>query len=137
MYYSQQNFSPRLPRFEDGDVFEWCNFHQEQPHTPIGFTRTEKEPPYVEKAKELLFRHCNLINCDLPADATVEGHSLNIHVAPPPPPDPKDVAIQAQAVAEVLPTFKGQDDTLDKAKTAAIEKRIAELKAVKPVKEAV
>jgi hypothetical protein len=71
MIYDRRNFSglDRLPDFQDGDVFTWCNFSQAEPHTSIG-----------GKATGLLFEHCNLNNCDVPADAVVKD-SLVVHRA--------------------------------------------------------
>jgi len=47
-----------LPSSENGQIFENCNFHQKAPHTAI-----------FSGVTGLIFRDCNLINCDLPADA--------------------------------------------------------------------
>jgi len=51
-----------LPQVENGHVFEFTNFSQKFPHTPI-FTGVTG----------LVFRNCNLVNCDIPPDATVES----------------------------------------------------------------
>jgi hypothetical protein len=56
-----------VPTFEDGDVIEGCNLSQPEAHTSLG------------SAKGLIFRDCNLCNCDVPEDATVEN-CLTIHV---------------------------------------------------------
>lgn len=53
----------------DGTVFEMCNFTQAVPHTSIFVGRTG-----------LKFVKCNLMNCDLPPDAIVEG-GLHCHVS--------------------------------------------------------
>lgn len=56
-----------LPTANNGDTFQGYNFMQALPHTPIfaGITG-------------LTFRKCNLINCDVPNDAVIEG-GLHIH----------------------------------------------------------
>ena len=58
-----------LPDVENGFVFDRYNFVQMLPHTPIFTSKTG-----------LRFTNCNLMNCDLPADAVVEG-SLQCHVS--------------------------------------------------------
>lgn len=50
-----------LPEAANGQVFEQCNFTRKVPHTKI-----------FEGVTGLVFRSCNLTNCDIPADATVE-----------------------------------------------------------------
>ena len=54
----------RLSNWEpsNGDTVEGHNFTQKYPHTDIGVGVTG-----------LKFKDCNLVNCDIPADATVEG----------------------------------------------------------------
>lgn len=49
-----------LPDIPKNKTFTGCNFFQATPHTPI-----------FEGVVGLTFRDCNLINCDLPNDATV------------------------------------------------------------------
>lgn len=81
--YEHRNFSgaDRLPVFQDGDVFRWCNFGQVEPHTQIGYTVVEgTDPPQYRLAQKLTFEHCNLNNCDLPPDAVVKD-SLVVHRA--------------------------------------------------------
>jgi len=51
-----------LPVVQNGHVFEYSNFMQAQPHTPI-FTGITG----------LVFRKCNLTNCDVPPDAVLEN----------------------------------------------------------------
>lgn len=46
----------------NGDVFERSNFSQAIPHTSI-----------FPGISGLTFRQCNLVNCDVPADAVVES----------------------------------------------------------------
>jgi len=65
----------KLPKVDNGHFFDGCNFHQLTPHTKI-----------FEGVTGLTFRHCNLINCDLPADAKLVGsnncqveHCSNLH----------------------------------------------------------
>lgn len=55
------------PTFTNGQVVENWNLTQLQPHTAIG-----------EGVTGLTFRNCNLLNCDVPADAVIEG-SLHCH----------------------------------------------------------
>ena len=59
--YRAQNFSGTLPKCADGDTFEACNLQQPVAHTAIG-----------AGVKGLVFRKCNLMNCDVPKDAVVE-----------------------------------------------------------------
>lgn len=49
-----------LPEAQSGQTFEMCNFTRLAPHTKI-----------FNGVSGLTFRNCNLINCDVPADATV------------------------------------------------------------------
>ena len=49
-------------KFVNNGVYENSNFTQKFPHTAIGTGFTG-----------LTFRDCNLVNCDVPADATVES----------------------------------------------------------------
>lgn len=62
-------FKP-LPAAQDGDVFEKCNFAQLAPHTPI-----------FAGVRNLTFRDCNLMNCDLPPDAKVECCLSGAHIS--------------------------------------------------------
>jgi len=81
--YEHRNFSgaDRLPYFQDGDTFRWCNFSQPEPHTQIGYHWIEgTDPPKYRLAEKLTFEHCNLNNCDLPPDAVVKD-SLVVHIA--------------------------------------------------------
>ena len=55
------------PTFTDGQTVENWNLTQLQPHTAIG-----------AGVSGLTFRNCNLLNCDLPADAEVVD-SLHCH----------------------------------------------------------
>lgn len=58
-----KNFSrARLADFspESGDTIESCNLSQMYPHTAI------------TEVSNLTFKGCNLVNCDVPADAVVE-----------------------------------------------------------------
>lgn len=56
-----------LPTAIDGQVFEGFNFCRMVPHTEI-----------FVGVKNLTFRRCNLVNCDIPGDAVVED-CLHIH----------------------------------------------------------
>lgn len=56
-----------LPTANNGDTFEGYNFMQAQPHTPI-----------FAGVTGLVFRKCNLMNCDVPVDAVVDD-CLRIH----------------------------------------------------------
>ena len=64
--HEHRNFSLRDPEtvaaISDGDEFQGCNLEQQLPHTAILAGKTG-----------LAFRGCNLINCDLPAGASVSG----------------------------------------------------------------
>src|SRR5574343_1021719 len=51
-----------LPEAQNGEVFESINFTQMLPHTKI-----------FEGVQGLIFRKCNLINCDVPIGAVVES----------------------------------------------------------------
>jgi hypothetical protein len=51
-----------LPDVENGTIFENENFSRRDPHTAIFAGKTG-----------LVFKNCNLVNCDVPADATVQG----------------------------------------------------------------
>ena len=55
------NQSFKQPELDNGDVIENVNFSQIQPHTMIG-----------EGVTGLVFRKCNLVNCDVPEGAVVE-----------------------------------------------------------------
>ena len=54
-----------LPEPVDG-VVEGYNFTQGVPHTKI-----------YEGVNGLTFRNCNLLNCDVPEDAVVEGYTMS------------------------------------------------------------
>ena len=54
---------------ENESVFRDCNFAQMAPHTKIFEGRTG-----------LVFKNCNLMNCDIPPDSVVEG-GLRCHVS--------------------------------------------------------
>ena len=63
--YSRKNLSLDLSKFtalspQPGDSFEYCNFSQAVPKTKISDAYTG-----------LTFSHCNLVNIDPPADATI------------------------------------------------------------------
>ncbi len=60
MNYSHDRLSNWTP--SNGDTVEGHNFTQKYPHTDIGAGVTG-----------LKFKNCNLVNCDIPADATVES----------------------------------------------------------------
>ena len=64
-HYKHASFKPnqafKQPELDDGDILENVNFSQLQPHTMIG-----------EGVSGLVFKSCNLVNCDVPEDATVE-----------------------------------------------------------------
>ena len=53
-----------LPEVNDGDTISDCNFTQAEPNTSI-----------FSGKKNLHFLRCNLTNCSLPADATIENSS--------------------------------------------------------------
>ncbi len=55
------------PEFTNGQTVDGWNLTQLQPHTAIG-----------EGVSGLIFRNCNLLNCDVPADAVVES-CLHVH----------------------------------------------------------
>lgn len=61
------NYSFQQPIAENNQVFENANFSQVLPHTVVcaGITG-------------LVFRNCNLLNCDVPADAVIES-CLTVH----------------------------------------------------------
>lgn len=64
MIIKNKNFSrSRLIYFRpsEGDVIEFCNLSQMYPHTNI------------TEIAGLTFRLCNLVNCDVPADAVIES----------------------------------------------------------------
>jgi len=56
-----------LPDVPNNYIFERYNFCRKEPHTAIFAGKTG-----------LVFRNCNLVNCDVPADSIIEG-GLNIH----------------------------------------------------------
>lgn len=58
--YSHNKINLLIPA--DGDVYTNVNFSQTIPHTKI-----------LEGIKGLTFHQCNLINCDTPIDATING----------------------------------------------------------------
>jgi len=55
------NTGKPLSSAQPGQVFERCNFTQRLPHTPI-----------FAGISGLIFRSCNLVNCEVPVDAVVE-----------------------------------------------------------------
>lgn len=57
-----------LPAIPEDKTFEYFNFTQKLPHTKI-----------FEGITGLIFKNCNLLNCDIPADAITES-CLRIHV---------------------------------------------------------
>ena len=57
----------RQPECSSGDTFNGCNLMQIRPHTAI-----------CTGVTGLQFVNCNLMNCDIPADAIVEG-GLRLH----------------------------------------------------------
>ena len=57
----------KQPECRNGDTFDACNLMQLVPHTTV-----------CAGVTGLTFRNCNLLNCDLPADAIVEG-GLRLH----------------------------------------------------------
>ena len=66
MTHINDNFSYKSPPCFDGDVFDHCNLAQAIPHTPICVGKTG-----------LIFRECNLSNCDVPVGSVVEN--CNVH----------------------------------------------------------
>jgi hypothetical protein len=56
-----------LPDVENGHEFTNCNFAQMIPHTAI-----------FEGLVELKFTRCDLVNCDIPQDAVLDG-CLHFH----------------------------------------------------------
>jgi len=56
-----------LPSAQNGQTFENCNFMQMAPNTTIFAGKTG-----------LSFRKCNLVNCNVPADAQIDD-CLHIH----------------------------------------------------------
>lgn len=67
--YSWNKTSVDLPVPENGTIFSDTIFTRKEPHTPI-FTGVTG----------LVFRDCNLTNCDLPEDAIVEG-GIHCHIS--------------------------------------------------------
>lgn len=70
MIYKLVNFSrSNIDRLEaeNGDVFIACNFNQSVPHTEI-----------LSGVSGLSFLNCNLMNCDIPVDSTIEK-CLTVH----------------------------------------------------------
>ena len=61
MLIENRNFAFKQPIFANGDVIQRCNLTQAIPGTAIGSGVTG-----------LTFRNCNLVNCTVPGDATVE-----------------------------------------------------------------
>ena len=57
-----KNLSFTQPVCENGDTFESCNLHQLNPNTIICDGKTG-----------LVFKNCNLINCQIPPDSTTEN----------------------------------------------------------------
>jgi hypothetical protein len=85
--FSDKNFCRKVPEgIADGDEFLRCNLVQLQPHTPVCVGKIG-----------LVFRRCNLVNCDLPPDAIAEdcaqGHVSRcawLHPEWPLPAEPTD-----------------------------------------------
>ena len=123
MLYQRQNFSGlgRLPKFREGDVFEDCNLAQEEPNTPV-----------ATGAKGLIFRRCNLVNCDLPPDAVIES-SLHCQVPKPIPvvKTPKEIAEEAEETALAETVRQSFQPQIDAAVAAAIAALLASRLAVK------
>ena len=67
--HKNRNFSFSDPTCENGDTFERCNLSQLQPNTAICAGKTG-----------LTFTHCNLVNCSVPGDATVD-HCNTVQVS--------------------------------------------------------
>ena len=62
MTYKRKNYRLMPPEnVKEGDVFEDCNLMQKYPHTKI-----------CGNIPRLIFRQCNLSNCDLPIGAKIE-----------------------------------------------------------------
>ena len=61
------NFEKQLPIFKDDQIFDRSRFVQKQPHTAIAVGK-----------KGLVFRGCNLMNCDLPP-GTITERCLTVH----------------------------------------------------------
>jgi hypothetical protein len=113
--YERRNFSgaDRLPVFQDGDVFKWCNFSQPEPHTQIGYTVVEgTDPPQYRLAEKLTFQNCNLNNCDLPKDAVVKD-SLVVHIA--------NIAVATISNAEYLERQQEEEAARKAAEEAALQ----------------
>jgi len=60
MKHKKQNWSFEQPPLNDGDTAIECNCSQKFAHTAIGAGKTG-----------LKFVECNLVNCDVPGDATL------------------------------------------------------------------
>lgn len=58
--YSQERLS--LLNAQSGDIFKHVNFSQLVPHSSI-----------LSGIPDLTFIQCNLVNCDLPIDAIIDG----------------------------------------------------------------
>lgn len=80
---------------ESGDVFENCNFSQRDMNTPI----------YSGKAG-LIFKNCNLRNCQPPGDSIYESSSPYQMVIPEKP------AVDPDAEIKVQIRVLGEDDLL-------------------------
>lgn len=61
MIHKNQNLFFKQPKAENGDEFICCNFAQKFPYTKI-----------FEGNSELIFRRCNLTNCDIPKDSVID-----------------------------------------------------------------
>jgi hypothetical protein len=117
--YQRRNFSglDRLPQFEDGDIFEWCNFSQAEPHTRIG-----------EGATGLTFTHCNLNNCDVPPDADVRD-SLVVHRAWIPVATISNEEYLKRQAEEEAAYRKAEEDALKAPITATVDSTYADVVA--------
>ena len=118
MYYRRDNLTC-LPKFSDGDVIEECNLAQPAMNTPAG-----------AGAKRLVFRRCNLVNCVVPDDATLED-CVNFQVPPVVPKalTPQDIAEREEEdvlVEGIIQSFDGQRDA---AISAALNELYASRKA--------
>ena len=66
--FKDVNYKRSLPAdVQNGDVFEGCNIAQLYTHTEI-----------CPDMAGLTFQGCNLLNCDVPADSTIED-CLTVH----------------------------------------------------------
>jgi len=111
-----KNFSGKPPILLDGDVLEGCNLSQPEPHTPVG-----------AGVKGLIFRKCNLVNCDVPKDAALEK-CLNVHM--------RKVVVETLTAAEVEKQRAEEEKavaiavkTIDEQRAAAVAAAIAAARA--------